>query len=323
MIRVLLALLLMSAPAAAAPALPPFVVYHSPAAMCDVIPVSPACRNAELKQWRDFLGDKLAQLFPRITKVRLADLFSRDGSVRYGWTFRIIAPTPPARWRQLAITVGGVAVGKDPDARYEQFGSAVVQAVIERDQLAPGKHRVEAKNGTELVFAFDLELENTTAAPPVDPKKLAAEVISAAARPPFLVAALPTKPPCKPAPAGCSQSVANMWIGLFTNTLAGHAHATKFTRTSRADAAGNPIWHWHFYLVFPTSPASWLDRDLEVEIDRKPAPYSHRYKVVGTEALQVELTLLESDFATGKHEVRAIDRASRKVLFSSEIELIK
>ena len=59
------------------------------------------------------------------------------------------------------------------------------------------------------------------------------------------------------------------------------------------------------------------------EIDRKPAPYANRFKVSGTEALQVELTLLEADFAVGKHEVRAVDRTTKKVLFSSEIELVK
>lgn len=325
MIRVLVLLILISAPAAAAPALPPFVVYHSPAPRCDVRPVAQACRNAELRDWREFLAHKSPYFLP-VTKVRLADLHDHTtGTVEYGWTFRLIVPTPPARWRQLAITIGGVAVGTGQYDRHVRSGTLVVDVVIFRSQLAPGTHRVDAKVGSEPAFLFDLELEGSNAPPPVDPKQLAADSAAAAQRLPFLVTALPLKPDCnpQPRPAGCSQSIANMWNGLFNNKLAGHAHATKFARTSRPDAAGNPIWHWHFYLVFPTSPVNWLDRDLVIEIDRKQAPYSHRYKVVGTEALQVELTLLEANYSAGKHEVRAIERSTGNMLFSSETELVK
>ncbi len=316
MFRLLAVLVLATTPAAAAP--DPFVVYHSPAARCDVHPVSAACRAAERRDWSEFLTGKAAQYFPRVTKLRLADLF--DGkAVHYGWTFRIIAPTAPPRWQQLAITVGGVAVATSPYDRYEQQGSLVAEATLDRAQLAPGTHQVVAKDGVTTVFAFDLELEGSSAPPPLDPKQLAADAASAAAKPPFTIAALPTKPACtaRPSPAGCSQSVTRMWIDLFTDPK---LHATTFARKHRPDGTG---WHWQVYAVFPTAPASgWLDRDLEIQLDRTPAKYARRYRQVGTEAIVVELVLLETDHAPGTHELRALDRTG-KALLTTQVELEK
>ncbi len=316
MFRLLAVLVLATTPAAAAP--DPFVVYHSPAARCDVRPVTPACRAAERRDWSEFLTGKAAQYFPRVTKVRLADLF--DGkAIHYGWTFRIIAPTAPSGWRKLAITVGGIPAATSPYDRYEQQGSLVAEATIDRAQLAPGTHRIEAKEGATTVCAFDLELEGSSAPPPLDPKQLAADAATAAAKPPFTIAALPTKPACtdRPSPAGCSQSVERMWIDLFTDPK---RHTTTFARVHRPDGTG---WHWQVYAVFPTAPASgWLDRDLEIQFDRTPAKYARRYRQVGTDAIVVELVLLASDHAAGKHELRAVDRAGN-VLLTTQRELEK
>jgi len=328
MIRLLVIFLVaVASPAVAAPA--PFVSYHSPARMCDVLPVTQQCRNAEITQWRKFLTGQLAPHFPKLTKVRLADLFGRDDSVSYGWVFKIIAPTAPARWRKLVITVGGVEVGKitpaTPDARYENFNSLVVWAAIHKRDLAPGTHRVVAMDGTKEVFAFDLELEDSSAPPPLDPKQLAADFAAASQRPPFLLASLPTKPACtaQPGPAGCYQSIQRMWIDAFTNKLVSNPHTTRFAKLMRQDVFNNPMPHWAFRLIFPTAPERWLDADLEVQLDGKRVPYSHRFHVVGTEAAQVEIIVLEREVAAGKHTLRALAPKTGKTLFSSEIELEK
>lgn len=275
-----------------------------------------SCRAAEWRDWSEFLADQ-SPYFPRVTKVRLADLF--DGkAVHHGWTFRIIAPAP-SRWRSLAITVGGIPVATSPDDRYERQGSLVVEARIDRAQLAPGTHRIEAKAGATTVFAFDLELEGSSAPPPLDPKQLAADVAAAAAKPPFTTAALPTRPACteRPSPAGCTQSVERMWIELFTDPK---RHAQTFARKHRPDGTG---WHWQVYAVFPTAPASgWLERDLEIQLDRVPVKYARRYRQLGTDAIVVELVLLEADHAAGKHELRAVDRAGTALL-TTQLELVK
>ncbi|MEO8706108.1 MAG: hypothetical protein ABI867_39125 [Kofleriaceae bacterium] len=317
-----IAVVLAARHASAAP--DPFAVYHSPGVRCDVRPVSAGCRAAERADWRAFLDDRLGPPFARVRSVRLVDLFHPDGAVRGGWAFRVVVPTAPARWKpsDLHITLGGISLD-DPDSRYVRLDSLVVEVVIERIALKPGKYQLKATQGSATIFSLDLELQDG-APDGLDPATAKAADAAAANQPPFLVAALGSKPDCTPvpAPAGCSRAEATMWRELFNGTLANHPHATRFALQSRPDGAGAPIWHWHVYAVFPTSPANTGYDDLVIQLDGVKASSSPRYRQHGTDALIVELTLLADHVSAGKHQIRAVDR-SGKVVFSKDVELVR
>jgi hypothetical protein len=292
--------------ASAEAAAQPFAAYYTPAALCDAKPVAPSCRRVERALWRAFLGNRLGDVFTPVTSIRLTDLFRGEDDPHGGWVFSVVVPKAPPRVSKLRITLGVVEIRQ----RYVRSGSLVIDVAIERGTLAPGAHELIGMDGTRQAFALDLVLEDG-APDDLDPAAAAAADALATTKPPFMVARLPTKPDCDdqaPPPAGCHRAPRVMWRELFSGTLGGHPHATRFVSDGR---------FWRMLLVFPTAPAT----DVRIELDGEPV-LAPSHQTFDTDARFFQLTFLVRDTAPGTHRVRAVD-STGTVLFATDAELVR
>jgi hypothetical protein len=323
-VRTILSIAVLVLALSTARAAPPFAVYVIPNLAPDVYPVSQAARNAELAGWRGFLANDRAFYGPQaqISRIRLTDLTRSDGTPYGGWRFYVVVPSAPSPWKApgLHVAIGGISLDARPrDVRY---GSLVLDLEIDRDQLAAGTYKLEGTQGTKSVFALELVLEDGAADDPDPIARSRALDAAAAKRAPFVVAALPTPPACTdyPRPAGCMRGATTMWRHLFEGTLAGHPHVTRLVQASKP-RAGAPLVYWPAYVVFPTGPAGWTSTDPEVFLDGKPVAAPH-LRLPETEALFLELKLIDGAWAIGKHQLRVVDKQGN-VLVTTEIELAR